>query len=215
MKGVDSMPGMDGFISFNGTLQGGIEGGSGGDVADVKVRHSQSTDYESVVNPEKIALIDLISYVRRNELAQELMVLENNFDLELTLKQDRLTAGDNITIENNVISAVSGSSTINYSTDEQDTGMLWHDGRHIYQKSFIFDRNVNLTTSAYALWFDISALNIDNVIESSFVWNYGTKGTLNIAQCYVQNNVLYLRVNPTVNNTLGSVLTIQYIKKEV
>ncbi len=75
MKGDDVMPGMDGFINFNGNLQGGIEGGSGGDVADVKVRHSQSTDYVSVVNPEKIALIDLISYVRRNELAQELMVL--------------------------------------------------------------------------------------------------------------------------------------------
>ena len=88
MKGDDVMPGMDGFITFNGTLQGGIEGGSGGDVADVKVRHSQSTDYESVVNSEKIALIDLISYVRRNELSQELTVLENNFDNKLTLKQD-------------------------------------------------------------------------------------------------------------------------------
>lgn len=105
-----------------------------------------------------------------------------------------------------------GGGGVNYSTIEQDTGILWHDGRHIYQISFIFDRNANLPTSATALWFDISTLNIDNVIESIFVWNYGTKGTVNIAQCYVQNNTLYLRMNPSVNNTLNSVLTIKYIK---
>ena len=159
MKGDDIMPGMDGFINFNGTLQGGIEGGGGGDVVDVKVRHSQSTDYESVVNPEKIALIDLISYVRRNELAQELMVLENNFDLELTLKQDRLTAGDNITIENNVISAA--SSTINYSTDEQLTGQKWIDGKNIYQKTF--EKSVNVTTKNRTWYSVISSSELSDI----------------------------------------------------
>jgi hypothetical protein len=213
MKGDDIMPGMDGFISFNGTLNGSIEGGSGGDVADVKVRHSQSAEYISVVDSEKIALIDLISYVRRNELSQELMVLKDNFDLKLDYKQNNLIAGDNITLENNVISAK--ASGVNYSTNEQDTGMLWHDGRHVYQISFIFDRNVNLPTSAYELWFDISTLNIDNIIDSKFVWESRTKGSVNINQCYVQNNRLYLRMNPSVDNTLNSVLTIQYIKTEV
>ncbi len=200
---------MDGSINFSGTLGGSIADG-GGNVDDVKVRHSQTTEYESVVNNEKIALIDLVSYVRRNELAQDLQVQEYNFDLKLDYKQNNLIAGDNITLENNVISAK--ASGVNYSTNEQDTGMLWHDGRHVYQISFIFDRNVNLPTSVYELWFDISELNIDNIIDSKFVLESETKGTVNIAQCYVQNNKLYLRMNPSAYNTLNSVLTIQYVK---
>lgn len=29
---------------------------------------------------------------------------------------------------------------LNYSTEEQDTGIQWFDGRHIFQKSYIFDK---------------------------------------------------------------------------
>ena len=44
------------------------------------------------------------------------------------------TAGNNITIENGVISA-SGESSINYSTTEQVVG-TWVDGKPLYQKTF-------------------------------------------------------------------------------
>lgn len=33
-----------------------------------------------------------------------------------------------------------GGSQLNYSTEEQDTGIEWFDGRHIFQKSYIFDK---------------------------------------------------------------------------
>lgn len=207
------MPGMDGFITFNGTLQGGIEGGSGGDVADVKVRHSQSTDYESVVNSEKIALIDLISYVRRNELSQELMVLENNFELDLTLKQDRLTAGDNITIENNVITASSGS--ISYSFNEQNTGTKWVDGKDIWQKSFLFESDLNISTNYVALPFDISELNIDKLIHGFIAIVNANVSYTFYPMIRKNNGVLQAVANPTNRAQSGSVLTIQYTKTEV
>lgn len=50
-------------------------------------------------------------------------------------KQDALTAGNNITISNNVISATSGG--INYSQTEQDTGLKWIDNKPIYQKTIV------------------------------------------------------------------------------
>lgn len=153
------MPGMDGFISFNGTLQGGIEGGGGGDVTDVKVRDSQETTFESVVNEEGVAKIDLISYVRRNELSQELQTQEYNFDLKLDLKQNNLIAGDNITLENNVISAK--ASGVNYSTDEQLTGQKWIDGKNIYQKTF--EKSVNVTTKNRTWYSVISSSELRNI----------------------------------------------------
>ena len=56
--------------------------------------------------------------------------------------QEKLVAGANITIDpdTNVISATGGGGGgggINYSTTEQDTGITWTDGRHIYQKTIL------------------------------------------------------------------------------
>ena len=120
------MSGMDGFINFNGTLEGSIAGGGGGDVTDVKVRDSQETTFESVVNEEGVAKIDLISYVRRNELSQELMRLENDIDTELQRKQN----------------------IFDYSTTEQDIGLTWIDGSHIYQKTIILE-NISLANNSF------------------------------------------------------------------
>lgn len=52
-------------------------------------------------------------------------------------KQDTLTAGTNITIENNVISSTGGGSGYigDYSISEIDTGATWIDGKKIYKKS--------------------------------------------------------------------------------
>lgn len=97
---------MNGNIDFSGSLSGSIlDSGSGG-VQDVLVRNAQTSDYVSVVDEEQNAKIDLVSYVRRNELTQELNALEENIDIT---KQDRLTAGTGIDITNNVISTVGGS----------------------------------------------------------------------------------------------------------
>ena len=49
---------------------------------------------------------------------------------------------------------------VNYSTAEQDTGIHWVDGKHIYQKTFI----IRSGTTA-----DISDLNIDRVTSSDAI----------------------------------------------
>lgn len=210
------MPGMDGFISFNGTLNGSIEGGSGGDVADVKVRHSQTTEYESVVNDEKIALIDLVSYVRRNELAQELQTQEYNFDLKLDLKQNNLIAGENITIENNVISS-SGGSAINYSYDEQPTGQKWVDGKDIYLRTY----DISTTSSQ-------NIFTVDNASEFLPMTNYkayqadGTSiiggwfvSTSDYLRMFTRNNSIYIQMgNNTYRNYTRVVVNVYYTKTE-
>lgn len=204
---------MDGSINFSGTLAGSIADSGGGNVDDVKVRHSQTTEYESVVNDEKIAMIDLVSYIRRNELAQELETQEYNFNLKLDLKQNNLIEGDNITIKNNVISASSGS--ISYSFEEQNTGTKWVDGKDIWQKSFMFESDLNISTNYVNLPFDISDMNIDKLI-------HGFIAIVNANVSYtfypmIRNNkgVLQAVANPTNRLQSGSVLTIQYTKTEV
>lgn len=107
------MSGMEGFINFNGTLEGSIAGGGGGDVTDVKVRDSQETTFESVVNEEGIAEIDLISYVRRNELTQAIENIENSIDNVEQLVDTK-------------------QNVVNYSTSEVNTGQKWIDGKDIY-----------------------------------------------------------------------------------
>lgn len=104
------MPGMDGFINFNGTLEGSIADGGSGAVKDVKT--NASGNYESVVDEQGIAKIDLSNYTTHEQLE---------------------SAVDNI---NSVL--LNKQKVINYSTEEQDTGELWIDGiSHIFQKSFL------------------------------------------------------------------------------
>ena len=111
------MPGMDGFINFNGTLEGSIAGGGGGDVADVKVRDSQESTFESVVNEQGVAEIDLISYVRRNELTQAIENIENSIDNVEQLVDTK-------------------QNIINFSTVEQNTGQKWTDNKNLFVKTF-------------------------------------------------------------------------------
>lgn len=76
-------------------------------------------------------------------------------------KQNVLTAGDNIIIENNVISASGGG--VDYSLDEQDTGLKWIDGKPIYQKTINFGALPNRTTKSVNH-------SISNVTPSNFVY---------------------------------------------
>lgn len=180
------MPGMDGFINFNGTLEGSIAGGGGGDVTDVKVRDSQETTFESVVNEEGVAEIDLISYVRRNELSQELITLENDINTELERKQN----------------------IYDYSTDEQPTGQKWIDGKNIYQKTFALSNQLTINTSS---WTNTNLI-ISNV--ETFINGYGiaSDGTFQGSVAVDKNNdIIYLQSTRSPSSYI-KYLTIQYTK---
>ena len=54
------------------------------------------------------------------------------------------TAGNNITIENGVI-----SGNVNYSTNEQVIG-TWIDGKPLYRKTWVFESEINIGSNSWA-----------------------------------------------------------------
>ena len=191
------MPGMDGFINFNGTLEGSIAGGGGGDVTDVKVRDSQETTFESVVNEQGVAEIDLISYVRRNELTQAIENVENSIDNVEQLVDTK-------------------QNIINYSTEEQNTGVKWIDGKDIFCRTLQID-NFNINQSYEDLHygsFNITdyIMGIDKifgVIDKSYIIaGNDQRGIVSIQPEYP--SILILNNRNISNVTL--IVTLEYTK---
>jgi hypothetical protein len=192
------MPGMDGFINFNGTLEGSIAGGGGGDVTDVKVRDSQETTFESVVNEEGVAEIDLISYVRRNELTQAIENVENSID----------NVEELVDIKQNVV---------NYSTEEQNTGRKWIDGKPLYAKTIIHD-----TPLSNRVWTDIiNELNINIKMFDGYIYLDGYpytqinyyRSTSEYSCGAIVNNEHTFRVYPSIDGaTITCIVTLYYTK---
>lgn len=142
---------MDGSINFSGTLSGSIADSGGGNVDDVKVRHSQTTDYESVVNDEKIAMIDLVSYVRRNELTQAIENVENSIDNVEELVDTK-------------------QNVINYSTEEQNTGQKWTDNKNLFVKTFQGQLTISTKNRTwYNLINNLSYMDKVFVMPESFI----------------------------------------------
>ena len=178
------MPGMDGFINFNGTLEGSISGGGGGgggDVTDVKVRDSQETTFESVVNEEGVAEIDLISYVRRNELTQAIENVKNSIDNVEELVDTK-------------------QNVINYSTEEQNTGRKWIDGKYIYCR--VIDLGSDNFFNAGWTILSIPHNNVvDTMVKASAIYSGGYSESIGFAandatyfeiECYRTTNVRYI-----------------------
>ena len=84
-------------------------------------------------------------------------------------KQDVLTAGTGITIENNVISA---NSLNNYSYDEQEIG-VWLDGNIIYRKCFDLETDVVIAST---VWYAniVSIIGIDKIVNCFGQYSGGT-----------------------------------------
>ena len=57
-----------------------------------------------------------------------------------------------------------GAGGINYSTEEQDTGLTWIDGKKIYQKTFAYEGNQ--TTNEHV----IDNFYIDTLVDVKGVW---------------------------------------------
>lgn len=175
------MSGMEGFINFNGTLEGSIAGGGGGDVTDVKVRNSQETTFESVVNEEGVAEIDLISYVRRNELTQAIENIENS-------------------IENVEELVDTKQNIINYSTEEQNTGTKWIDGKDIYCRVLDLGSDTNFDAG----WNTLSVPHnnvVDTMVKASGVYSNGYCESIGFAandatyfeiKCYRPTTIRYI-----------------------
>lgn len=54
---------------------------------------------------------------------------------------------------------------INYSAEEQDTGLKWLDGKAIYQKTIIYDTAVAANATVTLTLADYDITDIDNIID--------------------------------------------------
>ena len=72
----------------------------------------------------------------------------------------------------------SGGGGVNYSTTEQDTGLTWIDGSHVYQKTIFLD-NITFPNNSRIIVSnsDLGLSNIDTVlsIESFYDYNTGSR----------------------------------------
>ena len=123
-------------------------------------------------------------------------------------KQDTLTAGDNITIENNVISANSGD---NYSTTEKVIG-TWIDGKPLYRQT-ITSLSLQLNGTNWVNYTAVS--NIKKLISLDAYYEV-TDGRLlhcSIAEYQSLSNGGFqlCATSATFNRTIN-ILTIEYTK---
>lgn len=165
---------MQGSISFDGTLSGGITGGGGGG-SEVTITPTLSSgtkiaDYDIDGTPGELYAPTPEGFSAQAPLS----ITSGVISIDLSGYQEKLTAGSYISIDSdNEIScnppitnvwytpepdvqqdvligkftvndvtqnvyAPSGGGGINYSLTEQDTGLLWLDGSHIYIRTFDF-----------------------------------------------------------------------------
>lgn len=103
-----------------------------------------------------------------------------------------------------------GSSTHNYSTNEQVVG-TWIDGSTVYERTFVFESTVNMTTTWVSTPFSITGLA--KIIEST-LWRIDCLGTI-AHDTNVYNPGGTIRLSTRSNNTNlapGSTLTVRYTK---
>lgn len=122
-------------------------------------------------------------------------------------------------IEGTVFKIPSGSSGgINYSTEEQDTGMRWIDGKPIYQKTVRFENTIpknSWNQHSFGLVDADSIINVEfNRIRSSngVDWsvNYNNAGTYFSAYWSVVGLTLYWDYGKA--SSVDVITTIQYTK---
>lgn len=177
-----------------------------------------TTDYTALTNKPQINGVELTG----NKTSADLGIEEtdptvpthvkNIAESDITNwnnKQDKLTAGANITIENNVISATGGGSgEINdvYTYEEQEVG-TWVDGKTIYRRVIrITDlpstKNTNKDVQIGGLYKDYNFISIRGVLR-------GTWGTYTLP--FANQDASYVVVYPVAagDNADTSPLTLR------
>ena len=99
----------------------------------------------------------------------------------------------------------------NYSTVEQDTGLLWIDNKHIYQRSYFFETAVSVSQTSWTN-LNISSAGIDALIESIAADVGVCWGCINVSKTVNQG---YLSALTTRNGDSINVkyLTVKYTKE--
>lgn len=111
-----------------------------------------------------------------------------------------------------VPSGNSGGGEINYSTEEQDTGLLWIDGRHIYQKTYSQVLNDNMSNGS--TWYAMNDLNGKEIIGNETFYKSGSMTISGIVDIQGPNNAGVGSILTSINLSSGGTLTstIRYVK---
>ena len=247
---------MQGTISFDGTLSGGITGGGGGGsevsitpvltegtkIADYNIDQEEGSLYaptpedmpDTIVtkalrkynDTSQTKIMTVTTYDRENEqevnqdiyapspvqcwynpgLEQDYVIGQFTYggvtqNVYIPNFQRPLTAGQNITIDqDNVISASGGGSSWNYSTSEVNTGQKWIDGKDIYCRVL----DLGSDTSFNVGWTTLSVPHnnvVDSMIKASGVFSGGYSESIGFAangptyfevQCYRATSIRYI-----------------------
>ncbi len=132
---------------------------------------SQLSDLDGRVTDAEDAISGLATRVGNAE--DDIDALEDAVSNLNTSKQDTLTAGDNITIENNVISA-SGGSDLSYSTTERKIGK-WIDGTtDVYETTVYWEHVSGQGNTLVTLNHGVA--NIDKIVNYDFMFGVGNYG---------------------------------------
>lgn len=183
-----------------------------GGVSDVQVNNSQVPDYESIVE-NGIAKLNLFPYLEKSAadtmfdlVNDEIIRVDDKVgDLEqiVPYKQDKLIAGNNITIDQDNVISASGGINWNYSTSEVYTGQNWIDGSPIYCKVF----DLTIPNQSGSVTFNVPTANLSEVIDIRYSVNgkgpvYETPwyGDASIYFDSMDANGLYFYFQTTYNN---------------
>lgn len=154
---------------------------------------------------------------------------------DLNSKQDILTAGEGIDITDNVISATGGKGGINYTLEEQDTGLTYtYNGtggveitKKVYQISF---DNIRMATDGSYITIDVTDLDPLFIVSTDAVMiqNINGQAVFNLPcpfyqsadnYCYIRGYFtfggqkdIYVWSKLTVSGFLN--LTIRYVKDD-
>ena len=115
------------------------------------------------------------------------------------------------------------SNGINYSTEEQNTGLTWIDGKKIYQKSFNIS-NIMPINSEYVIMDNVDTLILHSLMFSDTAYQNGAWFILSsyspIVSTWFWGDVLYLNSNNQLIFRIdgkGGILslkgTVQYTKR--
>lgn len=126
-----------------------------------------------------------------------------------------IKVGENLTIEDGVLSGPSPYTQVNYSTTEQKTEQKWIDGKTIYQKTL---SNIILATTG--TWYNTDITDIDNVVFCDFSATHGgVQSSPDVNYAYVQwqvsGGVLQFKSYNASNGIAVKFATVRYTKTEV
>lgn len=124
---------------------------------------------------------------------------------------DSPTAGTRKILASNIGGGSSGGGGINYSTAEQDTGLLWVDGKHIYQKTYYNTYSYLENGDSLSFGSDVINKYVINSVVMVDDGNGANTTSLYGVKC-VPDGRAYFQSGGTLSGNINMYVTLWYTK---